>query len=112
MFGKKVVLKDRYIFAVRDYDNTVKALKEGKLTFAYDREIYEKMMDSVTLKVNNLKDLGGFIRANKKSKGEVGHYWEGLIEEGYTLVNVEYAQKIPAISHVGNNDIIKFVCAL
>lgn len=112
MFGKKDVFKDRYIFAVKDYDNTIKALKEGKISFPYDREIYEKMMDSVTYKVNNLKDLNSFIKANKKKKKDVGHYWEGLIEEGYTLVNVEYAQKIPAISHVGNNDIIKFVCAL
>ena len=29
---------------------------------------------------------------------EVSHYWEGLIVDGYTLVNVEYKETIPPLT--------------
>ncbi|NLV36601.1 MAG: hypothetical protein GXY17_08005 [Clostridiaceae bacterium] len=110
MFGKKKGAESRYIIAVKDYEKTLGLLKEGKISLPYDRAIYSKMLDSQSMKVDNLKSLNKFIRANGKSSKEVGHYWEGLIVDGYTLVNVEYLEKIPAMDHVCNNDIIKYVC--
>ncbi len=110
MFGKKSAQENRYIIAVKDYDETVGLLKEGKLSLQYDKSIYVKMIDSQTSRVDNLKELKKFVRANGKAAKEVGHYWEGLIVEGYTLVNVEYLEKIPAIDHVCGNKTIKYVC--
>ena len=112
MFGKKKSGDSRYIIAVKDYEKTVGLLKEGNISLPYDKAIYLKMLDSQSMKVDNLKDMKKFIKANGKSKKEVGHYWEGLIVDGYTLVNVEYLEKIPAMDHVCNNDTFKYVCML
>lgn len=109
MFKKKKNAESRYIIAVRDYEKTVGLLKEGKISLPYDKAIYLKMLDSQSMKVDNLKDMNKFIKANGKSKKEVGHYWEGLIVDGYTLVNVEYLEKIPAMDHVCNNETIKYI---
>lgn len=109
MFGKSKEEEKRFIVAVKNYKETMKLLKEGALSFPYDRAIYLKLMETQSIKVDNLKDLGKFIKANKKIKKEVGHYWEGLIVDGYTLVNVEYLDKTPAIDHLCSNDTIKFV---
>jgi hypothetical protein len=110
MFGKKKVSTNRYIIAVKNYNETLENLKNGKLSMPYDREIYLKMLDTQTSKVDSLKEIKKFARANGKKMAEVGHYWEGLITEGYTLVNIEYLEKIPALDHVCGNETIKFVC--
>lgn len=110
MFGKKVEQLNRYIIAVKNYDETVKLLKEGKLSLQYDKSIYIKMIDSQTSKVDNLKELKKFMKVNGKIAKDVGHFWEGLIVDGYTLINVEYLERIPAIDHICNNTSIKYVC--
>ncbi len=110
MFWKKKAAVNRYIIAVKNYNETVENLKKGTLTLPYEREIYLKMLDTQSSRVDNLKEIRKFASANGKSLKEVGHYWEGLIVAGYTLVNVEYVEKIPALDHVCNNETIKFVC--
>ncbi len=110
MFGKKSAQQNRYIIAVKNYDETVKLLKEGKLSLQYDKSVYIKMIDSQASRVDNLNEFKNFAKANGKSAKEVKHYWEGLIVDGYTLVNVEYLEKIPAIDHVCGNNLIKYVC--
>lgn len=112
MFGKKKVLDNRYIIAVKNYSDTVARLKDGAISLPYDKGIYQKMVSSQSSKVDNLKDIRKFAKENGKRMNEVKHYWEGLVAEGYTLVNVEYVDKIPAIDHVCNNDYFKFVCAV
>jgi len=110
MFGRKSSQENRYIIAIKNYDETVGLLREGKLSLGYDKSIYIKMIDSQTSRVDNLKDMKKFIRESGKSAKEVAHYWEGLIVDGYTLINVEYLDRIPAIDHVCGNKSIKFVC--
>jgi hypothetical protein len=112
MFGKKKSEGKRFIVAVKNYNETMKLLKEGAISFPYDRAIYLKLLESQSIKTDNLKELGRFIKENNKAKKDVGHYWEGLIVDGYTLVNVEYLDKIPAIDHICGNETIKFVCAV
>ena len=109
MFGKSKKAENRYIIAVKNYNETMKALKEGTISFPYDRSMYLKLIESQSAKTDNLKELNKFIKSNGKSKGEVGHYWEGLIVEGYTLLNDEYIGRTPDIGHLCNNDTIKFV---
>jgi len=110
MFGKKNAEGKRYIVAVKDYDATVKSIKEGKMSLPYDKSIYLKLIESQTSKATNLKDLKKFIKVNGKSAKEVGHYWEGLLTDGYFLINVEYNEKLPSLEHLCNNEHIKFVC--
>ncbi len=110
MFGRKTANSNRFIVAVKNYIVTFDALKNGKITLPYERGIYLKMLESQSSKVDSLKEIGKFAKTNKKSLKEVGHYWESLIANGYTLVNVEYAEKIPSIDHVCHNETIKFVC--
>lgn len=112
MFGKKKVFKDRYIIAVKDYEATIEKLKNGGITLPYPRETYLEMIESQSSKTDNLKQIRKFARKNGKRMSEVSHYWEGLIVDGYTLVNVEYKETIPAIDHVCNNETIKLVCAV
>ncbi|NLK86083.1 MAG: hypothetical protein GX279_01145 [Clostridiaceae bacterium] len=110
MFGKKKAAANRYIIAVKNYNETVENLKNETLTLPYEREIYLKMIESQSSRADSLKEIRKFARANGKSYSEVSHYWEGLIVDGYTLINVEYVEKIPALDHVCNNATIKFVC--
>ncbi len=110
MFWKKKTAANRYIVAVKNYNDTVENLKNGTLTLPYEREIYLKMIETQSSKVDSLKEVRKFARTNGKSYKEVSHYWEGLIVDGYTLINVEYVEKIPALDHVCRNDYFKFVC--
>jgi hypothetical protein len=110
MFGKKSAAANRYIIAVKNYNETLDKLKKGVISLPYEKDVYLKMLESQNSKVDSLKEVGKFARMNKKSLKEVGHYWEGLIVDGYTLVNVEYLEKIPALDHVCNNETIKYVC--
>jgi hypothetical protein len=111
MFGKKKATANRYIIAVKNYNETVEKLKKGMISMPYEREIYLTMLETQSSKVDSLKEVRKFARINGKSMKEVGHYWEGLIVDGYTLVNVEYVEKIPSLDHVCNNETMKFVCA-
>lgn len=110
MFGKKTKAVNRFIIAVKDYNETLNALENGQLKLPYEGNVYLKMLKSQSSKANNLRDIKKFARVNKKSMKEFGHYWEGLITEGYTLVNVEYIEKVPSMDHVCRNETIKFVC--
>lgn len=109
MFGKKKDVGSRYVIAVKDYDKTMEKLKAGELSLPYDKAIYLKMLDSQSMKADSLKELKKFAKATGKSKKEVGHYWEGLIVDGYSLVNIEHIDKVPSIDHLCNNDIFKYI---
>lgn len=111
MFGKKKNLKDRYIIAVKDYETTVEKLRNGQLSLPYTREIYLKMIETQSSRADDLKEMKKFAKESGKRASEVKHYWEGLIVDGYTLLNVEYTDAIPSIDHVCNNRSFKFICA-
>ena len=109
MFGKKKVKKDRYIIAVKDYEATLKLMKEGKITLPFDNAIYLKLLGGQDSKVDNLNDLKKFIKTNNKVVKEVLHSWEGFITGGYTLMNVEYLEKAPSLDKLCTRDTVKFV---
>jgi len=111
MFGKAKASSFNNIIAVKDYENTIKAIEAGTLPVQFDREIYIKLFKSQVAKVDNLKELGKFIKLTKKSKSEVLHFWEGLIVGGYTLVAVKYDERTPNFERLCNNGTLKFVCS-
>lgn len=102
--------ENRHIIAIKDYTSSLKAIKEGSFYLPFDKEIYFKLLENHSTKVDNLKELGKFIKASNKVKSDVAHFWEGLIVQGYTLINVKYAEKVPSIEKLCNNDSIKYVC--
>jgi len=111
MFGKKKAEENRYIIAVKDYASTIKSIKEGAISLPFDSAIYSKLLEDQSSKVDNLKELKKFIKANHKIEKDVTHFWEGLIVQGYTLINVQYIGKTPSLEQLCSRDIIKYVCA-
>lgn len=101
--------ENRHIIAIKDYTSSLKSMKEGSFYLPFDKEIYFKLLENHAIKVDTLKELGKFIRASKKKKGDVFHFWEGLIAQGYTLINVIYAEKVPSIEKLCNNNSIKYI---
>lgn len=112
MFWKKKMEENRFIIAVKDYNNTVKSIKEATISLPFNTDIYQKLLENHGSKVDNLKELKKFIRANQKIEKEVMHFWEGLIVQGYTLVNVEYIGRTPSIAQLCSKDAIKYVCSV
>jgi hypothetical protein len=112
MFGKKKTEANRFIIAVKSYDDTVTHLKKGDIKLSSEPSAYLKLLESQSSKVDSQKELGKFIKLSNKEAKEVKHYWEGLIEEGYTLVNVKYENLKPSLDHLCNSDTIRFVVAV
>lgn len=112
MFGKKKMEENRFIIAVKDYNNTLKSVKEGTISLPHSNALYQKLFEDQGAKVDNLNDLKKFIKLNQKIDKEVKHFWEGLIVQGYTLVNVKYVGKAPAIEQLCSKEVIKYVCAV
>lgn len=109
MFGKKKAEENKYIIAVKDYGNTVKAVKEGSLLLPYGSEVYLKLFETADNKADNLKDIKKFIKAANKIENDVRHFWEGLIEQGFTLLSVHYEQKSPTMEQLCSKDILRYV---
>lgn len=101
--------ENRHIIAVKDYESTLKSIKEGSFYLPFDKEIYLKLLENPANKIDSLKELGKFIKASNKKKGDVLHFWEGLIHQGYTLINIKYAEKVPSIEKLCCNNSIKYV---
>lgn len=112
MFGKNKTEENRFIIAVKDYNDTIKLIKEGTISLPYNNAIYVKLLEDQASKVDNLKELKKFIRMNHKVEKEVLHFWEGLIVRGYTLINVQYSDKAPRLEQLCSKDAIKYVCAV
>lgn len=109
MFGKKKAEENKYIIAVKDYGNTVKAVREGSLLLPYGSEIYLKMFETADNKADSMNDIKKFIKSTNKSEKDVKHFWEGLIEQGFTLLSVRYEQKLPTMEQLCSKDILRYI---
>lgn len=110
MFGKAKTPEYNYIMAIKDYTKTVDAIKGGTFYVPFNKEIYFKLFENQGAKVDDVKELGKFIKTSKKDKKEVLHFWEGLITRGYSLIGVRYDESTPSFDKLCNNDSIKYVC--
>ena len=109
-FGKAKKQENQFIIAVKDFAETRKSLEAETLSVPFDKSIYRDLIATAANEVDNLKELGKFIKLQNKNKGEVKHYWEGLIVQGYTLMDVHYDKKTPAIERLCDTGKFKFVC--
>ncbi len=112
MFKKAKKKENQFIIAVKDLADTKKALAEGTIKLPYDKSIYLDLIATCSNSVDNLKELRKFIRAQKKTKNEVAHYWEGLILDGFTLMEVHYESRNPTMEGLCNTPEIKLVCVV
>ena len=110
MFGKAKKQDNQYVIAVKDFTETQKGLGDNTLSLPFDKSIYRDLIATAENKADNLKDLGKFIKQVDKNKGEVKHYWEGLVSEGYTLMSVRYEKKAPSIERLCDTSKFKFIC--
>ena len=83
--------ENNHVLAVKNYQELMKEINEGKVYLpGNDKELYKQLLSSPIFMVNELKGLRKFIKKVMASKKDVGHYWEGLIVDGYALISVEY----------------------
>lgn len=83
--------ENQHVLAVKDYQELMKELKEGETRLpGNNKELFKQLLSSPVAMVSELKGLRKFIKKVKASKKDVGHYWEGLLVDGYTLISVEH----------------------
>lgn len=110
MFGKVKKQENQYVIAVKDLADTQKALGAETISLPFEKSLYRDLIATSINKVDNQKELNRFIKSENKNKGEVAHYWEGLISEGYTLMEVHYDKKNPSIERLCDTGKFKLIC--
>ena len=110
MFGKARKQENQYVIAVQDLAGTQKALEAGTISLPFEKSLYRDLLATSCKKVDNQKGLNNFIKSENKNKGEVKHYWEGLISEGYTIMEVHYDSKNPSIERLCDTEKFKLIC--
>jgi hypothetical protein len=109
--AKKVSKK--YVLAVKDYENTMKAVTGGQKVMPKEAEIYKDIFSNVVMTCAEFSCLKKFIKKTKLPKKECMHYWEGLLTLDYTLVLIQYdTEDDNFIETACDNELIKYVKAV
>ena len=112
MFGKVKKQENQYIIAIQDLAGIQKGLEAGTISLPFEKSIYRDLIATSVEKVDNIKGLNKFVKSQKKSKGEVKYYWEGLITQGYTIMDVIYDKRNPSIERLCDSEKFKLICKL
>lgn len=112
MFGKAKKQENQYVIAIQDFAGMQKGLEAGTISLPFEKSLYRDLIASSSEKVDNIKGLNKFVKSQNKSKGEVKYYWEGLIAQGYTLMDVTYDKKNPSIERLCDNGKFKLICKI
>ena len=112
MFGKAKKQENQYLIAVQDLAGIQKGLEAGTISLPFEKSIYRDLIATSCEKVDNIKGLNKFVKLQNKNKGEVKYYWEGLITQGYTIMDVIYDNKSPSIERLCDNPKFKLICKL
>lgn len=83
--------KDKFILAVKNYDNTLQAICDGKIVMPREKEVYRQLFENVANVCGNHKGLKKFARKNKFDTVNVKHYWDNLVTESHTLVAIWFS---------------------
>lgn len=104
---------NKYILAVKDYEETVKMLTEGKKVMPREADVYSDFFNNVVIKCSKFEELNKFIKASKFSKKDCMHYWEGLLTLDYTLIIVLYEDGDENfVEGSCDNELLKFISAV
>jgi hypothetical protein len=79
----------KFVLAAKDMNGFLSDLGKGLFHMPGKAEDYNTLFDSVTLRLDNIKDLGKFIKKVGLSRNECGLYWETLLLDKFTLFAVE-----------------------
>jgi hypothetical protein len=112
VFGKAKRQENQYVIAVKEFADTKKALDAETISLPFEKALYRDMIATSNKRVDDLKGLNKFIKSQNKNKGDVRHYWEGLISEGYTLLEVIYEKKAPSIERLCDTSKFKLLCRI
>lgn len=112
MFGKSKKQENKFVIAVKDLADTEKALEAGTISLPFEKSLYCNLIASTCKKVDNLKGLNKFIKLQKMKKGDVKHYWEDLITEGYTIMDVIYDKKNPSMERLCDTGKFRLICRI
>ncbi|MFA7673207.1 MAG: hypothetical protein WCY62_05075 [Clostridia bacterium] len=102
--------KEHYILAVRDLNKTLADIAAGKVIMPVENSKYAEIFATVIRRCNTLDGLNKFIRQNRMKKVECIHWWEGMIEDGYELIAIEYAAPDDNfVELAGSESLIKYL---
>ena len=85
----KRLSETKFVLAARDMNGFLSDLEKGLFHMPGKVEDYKALFDSVYLRLDNIKDLGKFIKKVGLNRKECGLYWETLLLDGFTLFAVE-----------------------
>ena len=102
--------KEHYILAVRDLNKTLADIAAGKVIMPVENSKYAEIFATISRRCNTLDGLSKFIRQNRMKKAECIHWWEGMIEDGYELIAIEYAAPDDNfVELAGSESLIKYL---
>ena len=102
--------KEHYVLAVRDLDKTLADIASGKVKMPVDNSKYAEIFSDIVRRCNNVEQLPKFIRQNRMKKNDCIHWWEGILEDGYELITVQYnAADENFVELAGSENLVKYV---
>ncbi|MDD3094558.1 MAG: hypothetical protein PHV04_10615 [Clostridia bacterium] len=105
--------KEHYVLAVRDLDKALADIASGKVKMPVDNSKYAEIFSNIVRRCSDLEELNKFIRQNKMKKNECIHWWEGILDDGYELITVQYnAPDENFVELAGSENLIKYVTSV
>lgn len=105
--------KEHYVLAVKNLDKTLADIAAGKVKMPVENSKYAEIFASIVRRCNNLDELKKFIRQNKMKKNECIHWWEGVLEDGYELITVQYnAPDENFVELAGSESLVKYITSV
>ncbi|MFA5342078.1 MAG: hypothetical protein WC332_09895 [Clostridia bacterium] len=105
--------KEHYVLAVKSLDKTLADIASGKVKMPVDNSKYAEIFATIVRRCDKLDDLTKYIRQNKMKKNECIHWWEGVLEDGYELITVQYnAPDENFVELAGSENLIKYITSV
>ncbi len=105
--------KERYVLAVKDLDKTLADIAAGKYKVPVDKSKYPELFSQIVRRCDSLEGVKKFIRQSGMKPSDCIHWWEGMIDDGYELIAIQYnAPDENFVELAGSEDIVRFVSAV
>lgn len=99
----------KFVLAARDMNGFLSDLEKGLFHMPGKVEDYKVLFDSIYLRLDNMKDLGKFIKKVGLNRKECGLYWETLLLDKFTLFAVESVRGESQVIELCDGKNIKFL---
>lgn len=105
----KKLPNNKFVLAAKDMNGFLSNLEKGLLRMPGKAEDYKVLFSSIYLRLDNIKDLGKFIKKIGLNRDECGMYWEALIQDGFTLFATESVRGDSQVNELCDGKNIKFL---